>query len=101
MFSFTSFGVNLDNDLASLRQCIYTFRTYGQIYYDLPALILEENNACYFQLYFYDTGNEFQNRIRTQYNENLSAKVVEKANGNFRTKSSCASFANIKGYIFF
>ena len=33
---------------------------------------------CHFQLYFYDTGNEFQNRMRTQYNENLNAKVVEK-----------------------
>ena len=31
MFSFTSFGISLDKDLASLRQCIYTFRTYGQI----------------------------------------------------------------------
>ena len=58
MFSFTSFGVSLDKDFASLRQCIYTFRAYGQIYYDLSALVLEENNPCYFQLYFYDTGNE-------------------------------------------
>ena len=76
MFSFTSFGISLDEDLAFLRQCIYTFRAYGQIYHDLPALVLEENNPCYFQLYFYDT--ELQNRMRTQYNENLSAKVVEK-----------------------
>ena len=58
MFSFTSFGVSLDKDLASLRKCIYTFQAYGQIYHDLPALVLEENNSCYFQLYFYDTGNE-------------------------------------------
>ena len=58
--------------------CIYTFRAYEQIYHDLPTLVLEENNPCYFQLYFYDTGNELQNRMRTQYNENLSAKVVEK-----------------------
>ena len=78
MFSFTSFGISLDEDLAFLRQCIYTFRAYGQIYHDLPALVLEENNPCYFQLYFYDTDNELQNRMRTQYNENLSAKVVEK-----------------------
>ena len=65
MFSFTSFRVSLDKDLASLRQCIYTFWVYGQIYHDLPALILEENNLCYFLLYFYDTTNEFQNRMRT------------------------------------
>ena len=58
MFSFTSFGVNLDKDLAFLRQCIYTFRAYRQIYYDLPALVLEENSSCYFQLYFDDIGNE-------------------------------------------
>ena len=58
MFTSTFFGVNLGKDLASLRQYIYTFRAYGQIYYDLPALVLEENNPCYFQLYFYDTGNE-------------------------------------------
>ena len=78
MFSFTSFGVSLDKDLASWRQYIYTFRAYGQIYHDLPALVLEENNSCYFQLYFYDTDNELQNRMIIQYNENLSTKVVEK-----------------------
>ena len=32
----------------------------------------------YFQLYFYDIGNELHNRMRIQYNENLSAKVMEK-----------------------
>ena len=78
MFSFTSFRVSLDKNLVSLRQCIYTFRAYEQIYHDLPALVLKENNSCYFQVCFYDTGNEFQNRMKTQYNENLSAKVVEK-----------------------
>ena len=78
IFSLTSFGASLDKDLASLRQGIYTFRVHEQIYHDLPTLVLEENNQCYFQLYFYDTGNELQNRMRTQYNKNLSAKVVEK-----------------------
>ena len=78
MFSLVSFGISLDEDPAFLRQSIYTFRAYGQIYHDLPALVLEENNPCYFQLYFYDTDNELQNRMRTQFNENLSAKVVEK-----------------------
>ena len=52
MFSFTSFGVSLDKDLASLRQCIYTFRAYGKIYHDFLALVLEKNNSYYFQLYF-------------------------------------------------
>ena len=65
MFSFTFFGISLDEDLVFLRQCIYTFQAYGQIYYDLPTLVLEENNPCYFQLYFYDIGNELQNRMRT------------------------------------
>ena len=41
-------------------------------------MVPDKNNPCYFQLYFYDICNELQNRIRTQYNENLSAKVVEK-----------------------
>ena len=49
-----------------------------EIYHDLPALVLEENNPCHFQLYFYDTDNELQNRMITQYNKNLNAKVVEK-----------------------
>ena len=65
MFSFTYFGVSLDKNLASLRQGIYTFRVHGQIYHDFPALVPEENNLCYFQLYFYDIGNELQNRMRT------------------------------------
>ena len=46
MFSFTSFGVSLDKDLASLRQDIYTFRAHEQIYHDLPTLVPEENNQC-------------------------------------------------------
>ena len=67
MFSFTSFGVR-DKDLAFLRQGIYTFRALWQKYHDLPTLVSKENNPYYFQLYFYDTGNELQNRMRTQYN---------------------------------
>ena len=52
MFSFTSFGVSLDKDLASFRQCIYIFRAYGKIYYDFPTLVLEKKIHIIFNYTF-------------------------------------------------
>uniref|UniRef100_A0A5B7BXA3 Helitron helicase-like domain-containing protein n=2 Tax=Davidia involucrata TaxID=16924 RepID=A0A5B7BXA3_DAVIN len=78
IFSFTSLGVNLDKDLASTRRGIYTFRAQGQIYHNFPALIPKDNEPCYFQLYFYDTDNELQNRMRILEDANLSEATVSK-----------------------
>ncbi|KAF7151703.1 hypothetical protein RHSIM_Rhsim02G0156100 [Rhododendron simsii] len=62
IFGFTSFGVTLDKGLANSAGGVYTFRAQGQIYHELPSLIPSATSPCYFQLYFYDTDNELQNR---------------------------------------
>lgn len=46
IFAFTSFGVNLDKEIASARKGMYTFRAQGQIYHDLPSLVSRDNNPC-------------------------------------------------------
>ncbi|KAL3531640.1 hypothetical protein ACH5RR_005161 [Cinchona calisaya] len=78
MFSFTSFGVKLDKDLASNKKGVYTFRVQGQIYHDLPSLIPNEDGPIYFQLYFYDTDNEIQNRMKILPNGNIQEEIVKK-----------------------
>ena len=78
IFSFTSLGVKLDKGLASANRGIYTFRAQGQIYHDLPSLIPNESGPCYLQLYFYDTDNELNNRMKKIAKASLNASIVEK-----------------------
>ncbi|XP_020263362.1 uncharacterized protein LOC109839344 [Asparagus officinalis] len=78
IFSFTSFGARFDRELASNRKGIFTFRAQGQIYHNLPSLIPEENKPSYFQLYFYDTENELQNRMGILDNANMSTTTTKR-----------------------
>ncbi|KAH7860945.1 hypothetical protein Vadar_019830 [Vaccinium darrowii] len=78
MFAFTSFGVKRDKELATSRQGVYTFRAQGQVYHDLPSLIPSGDSPCYFQLYFYDTDNELQNRLSILGKAPLDKCVVKK-----------------------
>ncbi|KAG5531059.1 hypothetical protein RHGRI_025874 [Rhododendron griersonianum] len=75
IFGFTSFGVTLDKGLANSTGGVYTFRAQGQIiYHELPSLIPSATSPCYFQLYFYDTDNELQNR-RLDHNSLDSCRI--------------------------
>lgn len=75
-FSFTSMGVRLDKDCASMRGGIYTFRAQGQIYRFLDQLVPKEDGPKYMQLYFYDTDYDVNHRLRrTSY---LDDKIVSK-----------------------
>ncbi|GER29257.1 F-box family protein [Striga asiatica] len=78
IFSFTSFGVKLDKDLASARREVYTFRAQGMVYHDLPGLIPNERSPGYFQLYFVETENYVDNRMRIFENSSLSESMVKK-----------------------
>ncbi|XP_059669340.1 uncharacterized protein LOC132314497 [Cornus florida] len=78
IFSFTSFGVRLDKNLSNMKTGIYTFRAQGQVYHELPSLTLGDNGPCYLQLYFYDTDNELQNRMRILKDANLEEPIVVK-----------------------
>ncbi|KAG5565447.1 hypothetical protein RHGRI_001363 [Rhododendron griersonianum] len=74
IFGFTSFGVTLDKGLANSTGGVYTFRAQGQIYHELPSLIPSATSPCYFQLYFYDTDNELQNRLDIMENKEVKKK---------------------------
>ncbi|XP_070025095.1 uncharacterized protein [Nicotiana sylvestris] len=78
IFAFTSVGVTLDKELASSRKGVYAFRAQGQIYHNLPSLLPQNDNPCYFQLYFFDTDNELSNRISKLQEANLSEEIVLK-----------------------
>nr|XP_016492384.1 PREDICTED: uncharacterized protein LOC107811907 [Nicotiana tabacum] len=78
IFAFTSVGVTLDKELASSRKGVYAFRAQGQIYHNLPSLLPQNDNPCYFQLYFFDTNNELSNRISKLQEANLSEEIVLK-----------------------
>ena len=55
VFSFTSLGVHVDEDLASARNGTYTFRIQGQLHHKIGSLIPNENEEAKFaQIYFYD-----------------------------------------------
>lgn len=70
--------MKLDKELATSRQGVYTFRAQGQVYHDLPSLIPSGNTPCYFQLYFYDTDKEVQNRLNVLSEISLDKSIVEK-----------------------
>nr|DAD32814.1 TPA_asm: hypothetical protein HUJ06_011665 [Nelumbo nucifera] len=77
IFSFTSFGVKLDKELATSNKGAFTFQTQGQIYYDLPSLTPSDNGPCFSQLYFYDTENEVQNRMSKVGDKKLNRGTME------------------------
>ena len=77
IFSFTSCGVKLDKKRASSWKGVYTFRAQGQIYNDLPSLVPSNDFPCFFQLYFYDTDNEVQNRLQVLKDVALREIIVQ------------------------
>lgn len=62
IFAYTSMGVHLDPVYAKRNNGIYTFRAQGQVYHLINSLYPSGQTPSYLQLYFYDTGNEVNNR---------------------------------------
>ncbi|KAK9117958.1 hypothetical protein Scep_016051 [Stephania cephalantha] len=62
-FSFTSFGVKLDDNVSIKNKGIYTFRIQGQVYHYINQLLPCNDQPSYLQLYFFDTEHEVENRI--------------------------------------
>lgn len=76
LFSFTSFGVKIDKELASLNHGFYTFRALGQIFRTLPPLAPDVAGPSHFQLYFWDTNNELNNRMKVMDNANADEDTM-------------------------
>ncbi|XP_022887958.1 uncharacterized protein LOC111403621 isoform X1 [Olea europaea var. sylvestris] len=75
-FAFTSFGVKCDTDLFRAYKGIYTFRIQGQVYHYVNQLLPENNQPSYMQLYFYDTNNEVENRMKISENFVESTLII-------------------------
>ena len=97
IFAFTSFGVNLDKELASAKKKgVYTCRAQGQIYHDLPLLLPRDNNPCYFQLYFFDTDNELTNRLSKVNEGILSDHIATKIKQVMESNPYAQIFCQLK-----
>ncbi|XP_073148401.1 uncharacterized protein [Henckelia pumila] len=76
IFSFTSFGVRLDRELASSSRGVYTFRVSGQIFHTLPPIVPRDQSPTHFQLYFWDSDNELRNRMHVINNADVDELIV-------------------------
>ncbi|KAG5565561.1 hypothetical protein RHGRI_001464 [Rhododendron griersonianum] len=96
IFGFTSFGVTLDKGLANSTGGVYTFRAQGQIYHELPSLIPSATSPCYFQLYFYDTDNELQNRGEVGWHQNILRRIQARTSNDASDTQNDSSFHSFK-----
>ena len=64
-FSFTSFGVSIDHNLASARGTgVYCFKAHSLIYHRLYQLVPGGRGPRHMQLYFYDTNETIAHRVK-------------------------------------
>ncbi|KAH7857497.1 hypothetical protein Vadar_013390 [Vaccinium darrowii] len=77
VFSFTSMGVDFDEELAGGSRGVYTFRAHGAIYHRIGSLLpYSDQRPRYLQLYIYDTDHEIENRMSET--SGLRRHIVEK-----------------------
>ncbi|KAL0284783.1 UNVERIFIED_CONTAM: hypothetical protein Sangu_2809100 [Sesamum angustifolium] len=77
VFSFTSMGVALDENLPAFNQGIYTFRAHGLIYHRIGTLLPPPGmRPRYLQMFIYDTDNELEHRL--QESGGLDPELIEK-----------------------
>ncbi|XP_028125521.1 uncharacterized protein LOC114322422 [Camellia sinensis] len=77
VFSFTSMGVHVDENLATRTRGVYTFRAQGAIYHKIGSLLPNSSDRPrYLQLYVYDTDHENENQMSE--NEELHLDLLDK-----------------------
>ncbi|KAG2659649.1 hypothetical protein PVAP13_1KG374505 [Panicum virgatum] len=79
-FSFTSFGSNVDHQVATAAGTgIYNFKVHGQIYHRLDQLRPGKNAPRHMQLYFYDTVGTLSHRSKRSVGQmkNLDELKIE------------------------
>jgi hypothetical protein len=102
-FSFTSFGVSVDRQLATAKGTgVYTFKAQGQIYHKLDPLMPGGKGPRHMQLYFYDTDNSIPHRIKRS--PHLDAELIRKIlkilqnNPYVQTFRSLGTLQNLQDY---
>ena len=93
-FAFTSLGVNYDCELSSMNKGIYTFRIQGQVYHRINQLLPSDKPPSFFQLYFYDTEHELENRLN--FSDQMSASIVRKISDVLRVNPYCQFFRSLR-----
>ncbi|XP_028121112.1 uncharacterized protein LOC114318414 [Camellia sinensis] len=77
VFSFTSIGVHVDENLATRTRGVYTFRAQGSIYHKIRSLLPNSSDRLrYLQLYVYDIDHENENRMSK--NRELHLDLLDK-----------------------
>lgn len=102
-FSFTSMGVSIDRSLATARGTgVYTFKAHGQIYHKLDQLLPGGQGPRHMQLYFYDTDETMQHRIKRSphLDIGLIRKILNILQNNpyVQTFKSVSTMTNIAEY---
>ncbi|XP_074271005.1 uncharacterized protein LOC141594924 [Silene latifolia] len=73
-FTFTSFGVKKDRELAQRNRGVYTFRVQGHVYHFINDILPTEEEPRYIQLYFFDTDRELWHRL--QISDKIEQNVI-------------------------
>ncbi|KAL7175402.1 hypothetical protein ACSBR2_029073 [Camellia fascicularis] len=77
VFSFTSMGVHVDENLGTRTRGVYTFHAQGAIYHKIGSLLPNSSDRPrYLQLYVYDTDHENENQMFE--NEELHLDLLDK-----------------------
>jgi hypothetical protein len=103
-FSFTSFGVSIDRRLASAKGSgVYCFKAHGQMYHKLDPLTPSSQGPRHMQLYFYDTDDSIEHRVKRSPNldRNLIRSirsVLRQDNPYVQVFTSLGTVANIEEY---
>ncbi|CAI9279766.1 unnamed protein product [Lactuca saligna] len=111
MFSMTSFGANVDEDVNDNRGT-YVFKISGQISHKIGSLCPDPiKGPRFLQLYLFDTGNEVENRLRpfdhpskSDLDCNIVSYLVNFLGANneyvrtFKTAKQIAEESNLQSY---
>lgn len=73
-FSFTTFNSKYDQNLASLRDDVYTFKAHGQVYHRIHSFGQRESDPKHLELNFYDDDPLLSYRMRFARDELFKAK---------------------------
>jgi hypothetical protein len=73
-FSFTTLNCEYDQNLASSRNGVYTFKAHGQVYHNIHSFGQRDDEPSHLQLYFYDDDPSLSHHFRLAREEAYKAR---------------------------
>lgn len=92
-FSFTSMGVELDEELANMKSGVYIFRANGTIYHKIDQLVPRDGKPRYLQLYFYDSETDFTHRLKWP---NIDKNIIQDLTKALATNPYVTTFRSLR-----